>query len=371
MLTELGLTPPSDPLPASPGNPKGYFEPVSTIHANGAMLAEAHSSWFDLKGVDWSFADAERRARWVESARASLRASFGDAGSIVLKEPRINRLWPIWRDALESEGFDIVGVLAGRDPAEVARSLHTRDDCALAYGGALWLRHTVAAEKASRGHPRVVIDYDDVIGDSLSIARRLAGLVSKSAEPGTGAGFIDPALRRSTPDAQAPDRLFVALSHVHGAFRRLVAADNDTNRAGFSQAAAEAERVFDENELVRRELMRVWPDASLSRKKATNWRRRARKAEKRLAEIEEGTSFVAKAPPDGYSAIPEAVVARVRDSGLFDPEWYLSRYPDVATSGVDPIRHYLAVGAALGHDPGPLFETDLYVRQMAAEGPKR
>ena len=80
---------------------------------------------------------------------------------------------------------------------------------------------------------------------------------------------------------------------------------------------------------------------------------------------------MAKAPPDGYSAIPEAVVARVRDSGLFDPEWYLSRYPDVATSGVDPIRHYLAVGAALGHDPGPLFETDLYVRQMAAEGPKR
>ena len=28
-------------------------------------------------------------------------------------------------------------------------------------------------------------------------------------------------------------------------------------------------------------------------------------------------------------------------SGFFDPEWYLSRYPDVATSGFEPMLHFV------------------------------
>jgi hypothetical protein len=37
----------------------------------------------------------------------------------------------------------------------------------------------------------------------------------------------------------------------------------------------------------------------------------------------------------------------------FDPAWYLERYPDVAKSGADPLRHYEAFGRAEGREPGP------------------
>jgi hypothetical protein len=48
-------------------------------------------------------------------------------------------------------------------------------------------------------------------------------------------------------------------------------------------------------------------------------------------------------------------------SGLFDPEYYLRRNPDVAVAGVDPVVHYLLHGAAEMRNPGPHFATERYV----------
>jgi hypothetical protein len=49
-------------------------------------------------------------------------------------------------------------------------------------------------------------------------------------------------------------------------------------------------------------------------------------------------------------------------SSFFDAEWYLARYPDVAASGVDPVRHYLEFGWREGRNPSPLFSTKDYLK---------
>jgi hypothetical protein len=46
----------------------------------------------------------------------------------------------------------------------------------------------------------------------------------------------------------------------------------------------------------------------------------------------------------------------IAESGLFDADWYLTTYPDVAAAGLDPIDHYLNHGASEGRNPGPGFE---------------
>ncbi|MBA1204432.1 glycosyltransferase [Pseudomonas capeferrum] len=48
---------------------------------------------------------------------------------------------------------------------------------------------------------------------------------------------------------------------------------------------------------------------------------------------------------------------------LFSAQWYLQRYPDIRTAGVDAWQHYLANGAAEGRDPGPDFNTAWYLQQ--------
>lgn len=41
-------------------------------------------------------------------------------------------------------------------------------------------------------------------------------------------------------------------------------------------------------------------------------------------------------------------IERFRASGQFDAEWYVSEYPDVAITGMDPAEHFLWIGARLG-----------------------
>lgn len=53
----------------------------------------------------------------------------------------------------------------------------------------------------------------------------------------------------------------------------------------------------------------------------------------------------------------------IRDSGLFDPEWYSKEYPDVELAGMDPVEHFLLVGASLGRNPSAAFDTSYYLSQ--------
>ena len=66
-----------------------------------------------------------------------------------------------------------------------------------------------------------------------------------------------------------------------------------------------------------------------------------------------------------------AAAALLRKSSLFDAQWYLARYPDVSSSGMDPLRHYLEFGWREGRDPGPRFSTKGYLKankDVAARG---
>lgn len=64
-------------------------------------------------------------------------------------------------------------------------------------------------------------------------------------------------------------------------------------------------------------------------------------------------------------------VGLIISSGLFDSEWYLRSYPDVAELRFDPVEHYLKYGAKMGRDPGLTFKTRWYLEQyhdVAASG---
>ena len=57
--------------------------------------------------------------------------------------------------------------------------------------------------------------------------------------------------------------------------------------------------------------------------------------------------------------------ALLRQSALFDGDWYLQTYPDVAAGRLDPAAHYLNFGWREGRDPGPHFSSNAYLRANA------
>lgn len=58
-----------------------------------------------------------------------------------------------------------------------------------------------------------------------------------------------------------------------------------------------------------------------------------------------------------------AVASYLARTNLFDRQWYLEQYPDVARARVDPIWHYVSIGASEGRNPGPLFNTNWYLQK--------
>ncbi|MFA6219014.1 MAG: glycosyltransferase family 2 protein [Erythrobacter sp.] len=71
------------------------------------------------------------------------------------------------------------------------------------------------------------------------------------------------------------------------------------------------------------------------------------------------------------SGLSDADVAAFQASGEFDEQWYLTEYPDVAKSGIEPARHYLWIGRRLGRKPAnsatsaPLLPDTEYGRWLA------
>ena len=62
---------------------------------------------------------------------------------------------------------------------------------------------------------------------------------------------------------------------------------------------------------------------------------------------------------------PQARPADVKlllSSTLFDANWYLNQYPDVASGDSDPVKHFLVFGGSERRNPSALFDTNKYLQ---------
>jgi len=76
--------------------------------------------------------------------------------------------------------------------------------------------------------------------------------------------------------------------------------------------------------------------------------------------VEVPSAYAKGAPLPGMEGLAPADVARVTTA--FDADFYRTRYPDVAASGVDPLEHYMLFGWKEGRDPSSVFSTSYYLQ---------
>lgn len=164
-------------LPPREDNPSGFYESFGIFAAHENMLTALGTSWDDPGPMpaDWLQHPAAAVAK--EAIREHLEAQMAGAPMWVVKDPRLSRVLPLWRELLAEIGVQVRYVLCVRHPLEVARSLSARDGFSEAKGIALWLRHTLEAVMASQQGPRVALSYDDLLTDwRQQVARLQDGL---------------------------------------------------------------------------------------------------------------------------------------------------------------------------------------------------
>jgi hypothetical protein len=365
LVGRMGATLPGDAIRPSGDNARGYWESEGLVKADDQLLRVCRSSWFDPRPLDWSRLDhgalASRKARM----REAIEHGWGAAPLLAIKDPRQCRCVPVIADVLGDMAVEPRALLMLRSPAEIARSLASRDATTPAFAHLLWLRHMIDAERATRGMMRAVVDYDGMLGDWRATVRAIAPLVGRDGWMPEGdeadeiGRFLDPSLRHHrVVQTELEQPLASIVAAVEDGLRALTEQDDEEARARLDRAYARLDSVpWLRDDIIHDEL----------RHRRVGGERAA------VAEPEPAPAPVQTQPevaPEPEQARPAPLpdptgdADLIRSSNLFDTDWYLARYPDVRDSGMDAVDHYVRIGAPKGYDPHPLFNTLHYARQM-------
>lgn len=147
----------------------------------------------DLPGAD--------RATLVSQVEEYLAAVTQSHRVVLLKDPRLCRLLPIWLDAARNLNKQVAAIHAVRSPLDAAASMQARNDLALQVGVWIWIRHIVEAESRTRELPRVFVNYETLLSNWPSVAEAVSPLCPDAkSTPGIATQnaierFLDPALR--------------------------------------------------------------------------------------------------------------------------------------------------------------------------------
>lgn len=196
-LAGAGL--PATLVPPTPGdNDLGYWESMQIVQFHERLFRKLGTAMLEPTPTEESwFASPDAQVE-VETLARLLEAEWGDHPCWVVKEPRACRFIPIWREALESIGRRAVVVVPLREPAEVASSLSRRDGFPRPVAERLWALHAGAAERRTRGIPRVFSTYHELLDDWRSVVDRVAALLPAGMlDPARDAASIDTFLSRS------------------------------------------------------------------------------------------------------------------------------------------------------------------------------
>jgi Glycosyl transferase family 2/SEC-C motif len=193
-------------------NPQGFWESEEIVNLDDRVLQQLGGAWnridFAIPAGGAVVDDFAADARWL------LASEYGDARTIVIKDPRICLLAPLWDRALQLAGYRPVYVVPVRDPREVARSLHARGDMSVDDGLALWAAYAQRIDEFTNTVSAVVhLRFVDLLSDWRTAVRRIAGRLSldldADAQPGEVDRFLQPGLRRQRSDGD-PSREFSA-----------------------------------------------------------------------------------------------------------------------------------------------------------------
>jgi hypothetical protein len=363
---------------------------------------------------------AERFAHFRNEIIRQIEAEFAGEALFVLKDPRICRFTPLYLDCLAAIGVRIKVVLMSRHPHEVARSLLKRDLMPQDYALRLWLRHNLDAELATRSLDRMVISYDSALSDADAATARLLAFMAPATPAGSRvdiaaaraslrgelrhhAGAISE--KDVTPSlglwAVAAHAAFVALGPDSGDAKAMATLDvlraqtnEDLKQNGDSLAYALGDALLaraELNDMTRQRNVMIQRTRELEvreqlfQEREREFEARKRELEGRLKEVREAFAvrrrqhiidLASTLHPDYGDKLPKQIWpwrslhfekrARIRklrehylavqNSPLFDAKFYLTRYPDVAQRGEEPILHYLKHGSDEGRWPSAVID---------------
>jgi hypothetical protein len=236
IIHRLGAALPSDLVGASRGNPSGHWEPRRLVMLNHAILGRFQRCWNDPRPLPPSWFRSPAALNAVRHIATEIEQGYGDAPLLVIKDPRLCQLLPLYLEALASLRIQPLALLQVRPANEVAQSLTDRDGMPAGLSHLLWLRAITDAELYSRHLPRVWVTFAQVSSGWRDVVNRIADQLHLQwpVPPLAAADSIEHFVR-SKPlrmAAQTEDEL---LTETWSAIQGAICNDDAAVQAGFDK----------------------------------------------------------------------------------------------------------------------------------------
>ena len=169
-------------VPSGEDNPRGFWELEEIVEVHNDLLEQLGSAWDDPLPLpdDWKNGEHAMAARERIGEILNENFALGDAMPFAIKDPRLSRLLPLWKQVLAELGVDPYVILIHRHPMEVAQSLAKRNEMRIGRGLLLWLRYVLDAERETRGIPRAFLSYASLLGDWRGEMQRIGSQLGVS-----------------------------------------------------------------------------------------------------------------------------------------------------------------------------------------------
>ncbi len=208
-LRLCGLTVPNTLVPPNDANLRGFWESQPIKSFNDDLLGSLGLSWHSLEAREPETLERAMGEQTRKLASAILREEFPPDSHIVIKDPRLCRLLPLWRPIVQEASARVASMIIIRSPAQVARSLYRRNEIDLHHGMLLWLRYLLDAELDTRGSNRSFTSYTSLVGGPAEAVRSLGIALNLPINPDAAAlsairEYLTADLRAEHPFEQEP-----------------------------------------------------------------------------------------------------------------------------------------------------------------------
>jgi hypothetical protein len=174
VLNLLGVELGTDLLPPAADNEMGFWEHRHVQFIHDRIYEAFQSDWTHVSPLPPNWWTRPEIEPYRQQLRETLLRDFGNQPLWGIKDPRLCPMLPLWRPLLAEMGVQPRCVLICRNPLEVASSLTKRDGMSQARTCLLWLRSIIDSERGSRGLPRLILTFDQLLADWAAQANRIS-----------------------------------------------------------------------------------------------------------------------------------------------------------------------------------------------------
>jgi hypothetical protein len=175
-----GLNPGKQAFNPGDDNPKGYFENAQITTINEKILNELYARWNETQLIPDEWWLLEKFDKYLQEIPEIILGEFEESDSILIKDPRLSVLLPIYLIAFRKLEVRPVFVICLRNPFEIADSLINRNHLTRESSLLLWMDYQLKAEQYTRNYPRVILSYPSLLNDPIKIL----GVIQAKLKPG-------------------------------------------------------------------------------------------------------------------------------------------------------------------------------------------